>query len=336
MKKSVIFAAVAVLFFSTFLFAQDVKSSGAGNVEKKSTDVVKKKIVKKEEPKKNIGKKEEKKLPDTVKVGILAKDGKDKCIKQWGPFGKYLSEKLGVNVEIVPMAFDGFYSAIENKEVDFFLVNSSMFAVANIKYGAEAIATMLNSRQGEELDRFGGVIFTTSDNDDINSLADLKGKTFMAVSKNSFGGWQMAYKVFLDNGIDPFKDFETLSFAKTHDKVVTSVYEGAVDAGTVRTDTIERLVEEGFLDIDDVKVLNNKEYGEFPFVCSTELYPEWPFAKVNGTDDYLAEKMVEALKSMPKDSGAASSAKIVGWVDPLDYSGVVELQKKLKIGAFKK
>ncbi|MEJ2425207.1 MAG: PhnD/SsuA/transferrin family substrate-binding protein [Candidatus Thiodiazotropha sp.] len=269
------------------------------------------------------------------KIGILAKNGATKAMSTWGGLGKYLTEHVpGDSFTIVPLDFTEVMPAIEESKVDYFLVNSSMFVTAKVKYGCEAIATMINSRQGKPLQSFGGVIFTYVDRDDINSIADIKGKKFMAVKENSFGGWQMAYKEILDSGVDPLTDFASLDFGGKHDNVVFAVQNGTVDAGTVRTDTLERLAAAGDVDLSEFKIISEKKYDNFPFVISTALYPEWPFAKVAATDDAAAQKVVKALLALKSDDPAAKSAKIVGWAKPSDYSGVEALQKLLKVGAY--
>ncbi len=273
----------------------------------------------------------------TVKIGVLAKNGAAKAVKKWGATADYLNGKVaGRTFEIVPLDFDDVFPAVENGKVDFFLVNSSMFVTAQVRYGAEAVATMINSRQGKPLKAFGGVIFTSSENDDIDSLSDLRGRTFMAVKESSFGGWQMAYKVLKDAGIDPFDAFDGVEFGGKHDNVVLAVINGAVDAGTVRTDTLERMAAAGEIAMDDVTVLNPQQHPGFPFVCSTPLYPEWPFAKVKGTAADLALEVAAALKAMTPGDKAAKAAKVVGWIDPLDYGPVKTLQKTLEVGAFAK
>ncbi len=272
---------------------------------------------------------------DIVKIGVLAKRGPEKAMKKWGATGEYLTAKMpGKTVEIVPLGFDMVMPAIKNGEVDFFLVNSSMYVTAHKKYGAQAIATIINSRQGEALMSFGGVIFTRSDNTAINSLADIKGKNFMAVKKSSFGGWQMALKEFLDAGINPYTDFASVKFGGSHDKVVMAVRDKLVDAGTVRTDTLERMAAAGTISMADFKIIHKQTHEGFPFVCSTKLYPEWPLAKIASTPDELAQEVASALKKIKPRDKAAKDAKIAGWTDPLDYYGVEELQKELKIGAY--
>lgn len=271
-----------------------------------------------------------------VKIGVLAKDGPVKALKQWAATGEYLTTKIGESVEIVPLGFDKVLSTVAAGEVDFFIVNSSMFITTKIKYGAVPVATMINSRQGKSLNSFGGVIITTAYNDTINSFADLKGKKFAAVSKSSFGGWQMAYKELVDAGIDPFKDFASMEFSGTHDNVVFAVQNEQIDAGTVRTDTLERMAAVGAIAMEDFKIIGKKDSAEFPFVYSTQLYPEWPLSKVAATSDELSDKVVAALKELKPEDKAAAAAKIVGWSDPLDYSGVEVLQQSLQVGAYAK
>ena len=111
------------------------------------------------------------------------------------------------------------------------------------------------------------------------------------------------------------------------------VQQGVIDVGTVRSDTIERMAAEGKCTLSDFRILNQQD-GSFPFVHSTELYPEWPMARCADTDPVVAEKIASALKAMPTDSEAAKAAKCLGWVDPLDYSKVRQLLTSLQLGAF--
>ena len=272
---------------------------------------------------------------DQYKIGVLAKRGPVKAMAQWKATADYLNQKVaGKTFEIVPLDFDAVNPALANGDVDFFLVNSSMFVTAKVRFGASAIATMINSRQGQPLKSFGGVVLTLADNDAINTLADVKGKRFMAVKKSSFGGWQMAYKEFVDAGIDPFQECASVEFSGKHDNVVLAVQNGVVDCGTVRTDTLERMAAEGLVDMEEFKIVHKVSYSDFPFVCSTTLYPEWPLAKTKNTDPQVAQEVVAALKQMTSDDAAAKSAKVVGWTDALDYGPVEALQKTLRVGAY--
>ena len=144
----------------------------------------------------------------------------------------------------------------------------------------------------------------------------------------------MAYKEILDAGVDPHQDLAKLEFGGKHDNVVLAVQNGAVECGTVRTDTLERMSAEGMIDMDEFKIINKKAPDGFPFVVSSTLYPEWPLAKTQKTSDAVAKEVLSALKKMKETDNAAKTGKIVGWVDALDYDPVEELQKSLKVGAY--
>lgn len=271
-----------------------------------------------------------------VKIAVLAKRGEDLCLKKWSPTAEYLAAKIpGKNFVIVPLDHDQIYSLVEKAEVDFILANPSLYVELESWYGVNRIATLQNLRLGGVYTKYGGVIFCKVTRSDIKHLADLKGKSFMAVDGNSFGGWRMAWRELKDKGIDPDRDFVEFKFGSTHDAVVYAVRDGKVDAGTVRTDTLERMEVEGKIDLGDFNVIQKHEEGDIPFLYSTRLYPEWPFARVKHTPDELAEKVAIALLEMPQDSSAAKAARCAGWTIPLNYQSVHECLKELKLGPYK-
>jgi len=266
------------------------------------------------------------------KIGVLAKRGAPKCMKQWGATAAYLTEKLGTKFTIIPLKFVAIEPAIKSGKIDFLLANSAFFVEMEKKYSISPIATLINSRKGKALKEFGGVILVRNDSP-IQTLAQIKGKKFMCVKYSSFGGGHMAWRLLIENGIDPKKDCASFLEGKKHDNVVLAVKNGAVDVGTVRSDTLERMHDEGKIKISDFRIIHQVK-DDFPFVHSTVLYPEWPMAACANTDKGLAQKVAGALTGMPNDSVAAKSAKIVGWSKPADYTEVTECLKAIKYGVF--
>jgi phosphate/phosphite/phosphonate ABC transporter binding protein len=271
---------------------------------------------------------------EPVRIGVLAKRGAEKCLQKWGPTAEYLSEKTGRNVRIQPMKFDAVPGFLKDKKVDFFIVNSSMYCDMRNQFGGEAIASLINAREGQGTKEFGGVLFVRDDSP-VQTVADVKGKRFMCVKRSSFGGYQMALRMLKNNGIDPEKDCAMFKEAGTHDKVVEMVLKGVAEVGTVRSDTLERMQAEGKCDLSKLRIINEQS-GDFPFVTSTQLYPEWPMAKCAHTDAALSQAVAEALIAMPPDCDAAKTAKCVGWCPPLDYQQVEMCLKELNIGSFGK
>ncbi len=270
----------------------------------------------------------------TIKIGVLANRGAEHCLMQWSPTAEYLTETLpGNRFEIVPIAFDHIVEEVEQGKVDFILVNSSLYVELEINHGIDRIATLKNKRLNGTYTTFGGVIFCLKSREDIKTTTDLKGKTFMAVDKKSFGGWYMARRELEEKGIDPASDFSSLQFGGTQDAVVYAILNGKVDAGTVRTDTLERMNLEGKIHIEDFRVIHEHGGGKvhLPFVHSTREYPEWPLSKLSHTPSALAEKVAVKLIEMPEDSAAAVSAQCSGWTIPLNYQSVRDCLKILKV-----
>lgn len=121
-----------------------------------------------------------------IKIGVLAKRGEAKALQQWGPTAAYLNEMLPhIHFQIVPLDFNAIYPAAENKEIDFILTNSAFYIGLVFNHQAQRILTLKNKRLDQETTRFGGVIFTRADNQDINTLKDLRHKRFKAIETRS-------------------------------------------------------------------------------------------------------------------------------------------------------
>ena len=279
-----------------------------------------------------------KKVDEQIRIGVLAKRGHEICLKKWGPTAEYLTDKIaGRQFVIVPIDYEEIYSFVEHGKVDFILANSSFYVELERWYGVNRIATLKNLRLNGVYTEFAGVIFWMADRVDLRQLTDLKDKTFMAVEETSFGGWRMAWRELKEAGFDPHRDLKALQFGGTHDAVVYAVKDGTVDAGTVRTDTLERMRAEGKIDLKDFYIIpyRGKNNLKLPFLYSTRSYPEWPMAKVRHTSDTLAEEVAIALLEMEADSVAAKAGKNAGWTIPLNYQSVHNCLKELKIGPYK-
>ncbi|MBN2293681.1 MAG: PhnD/SsuA/transferrin family substrate-binding protein [Pirellulales bacterium] len=273
-----------------------------------------------------------------VGIGVLAKRGTQQCLEQWEPTAKYLTKEIpGYTFRIIPLAYDEVAPAVAQGKLDFILANPSLYIELEQLSGVSRLVTLKNLCLGNGYTVYAGVIFCKACRDDIQQFVDLKGKTFIAVEEDSFGGWQMAWRELHKQGIDPYRDFASLRFGKTHDAAVEAVRDDKVDAGTVRSDTLERMAAEGKIRLDEFRVLHKDEGGNviLPFLHSTRTYPEWPLAKTRQTSDELAQKVAIALMQMPSDSPAAKSAQIAGWAIPQNYQPVDDCLKDLRIGPYK-
>lgn len=271
-----------------------------------------------------------------VTVGVLAYRGTETAIRMWTPTVDYLSDTVtGHRFRLLPLSLEEVAAALDQDRLDFVFTNPGHYVELEAGFGITRIATLVNVRYGKPTKSFGAVIFTRAGRADIRRLSDLRGKVFEAVDEGAFGGFQMAWRELADAGIDPRADLRELRYKGfPQDAIVLDVLHGKADAGTVRTDVLEGMAEQGRIDLAKIRVLNQQPGDEFPFMRSTRLYPEWAFAKVRTTPDPLARDVAVALLRMPADHPAARQGEYAGWTVPMNYQPVHELFRQLKIGPY--
>ena len=276
-------------------------------------------------------------VDEEIKIAMRANRGAEKGLKRWQPTAEYLSANIpGYRFIMVPFENNSALNqAVSRGDFHFVLTNPASAVEHTIRYKTEHIATLSNKRQGKGYTKFGSVIFTRADRNDINQLQDLLGKTFMGVDEIGFGGWRVAWLELLNQKIDPHTDFKELRFGGgIQPNVVNAVLSGKVDAGSVRTDMLERMEAKGKIKLSDVKALNVQQSDQFPFLRSTDLYPEWSFAQTQTSDDSLANQVATLLLTIKEDHPAAIKGKYTGWVIPSNYKAVDNLLKKLQVGPY--
>ncbi|MCG6860645.1 MAG: PhnD/SsuA/transferrin family substrate-binding protein [Chromatiaceae bacterium] len=270
--------------------------------------------------------------PEDIPIGVLSHRGDAATVRKWTPTADYLSAALpDFRFRIRPLDFAEVDPAVARGDIDFVLVNPGIYVNLEVRHRVSRIATMRNRRGDRRLNVFGGVVFTRADHPEIHTLEDLHGHAFAAVDRTSLGGFEMAWGVLDAAGVDPYRDLSSLRFEGIHDAVVLAVKRAEVDAGTVRTDILERMAAAGTVELTDFRILNQQNDPDFPFLRSTPLYPEWPFSKVRHTSNDLAQRVAIALLQMPDDHAAARAGQYAGWTIPLDYQPVHVLLEKLRL-----
>ncbi len=113
-----------------------------------------------------------------------------------------------------------------------------------------AEAALVSVRYGSPT--YNGQIIVRADSG-IQSVADLKGKTFCRPDPLSTSGWIIPMLTMRAAGIDPEKDLAEIVDAGSHDAVVAAVYNGDCDAGATYVDARSR-IEEDHPDVMEVVV----------------------------------------------------------------------------------
>lgn len=271
-----------------------------------------------------------------IRVGVLAYRGGDHANAVWEPTVRYLGDRFPRRgAEMVPLDLPGMEAAVAAGSVDFVLTNTGNYVELEARHGVTRIATLHSSRAGASGAAVGSAVIVRSGREDIRTLDDLKGKTVMAVDPDAFGGFQVAWGAMLKAGIDPYGDLKELRFSGFPvDRIAFAVRDGEADAGVLRACVLEELAQEGRLDRRDFRIVAPRSAPGFDCALSTDLYPDWPLARLATTPEDLAKAVVVALFQMPEDHPAALAGGYEGWTVPMDYQPVHGLFRSLRIGPY--
>jgi phosphonate transport system substrate-binding protein len=196
---------------------------------------------------------------------------------------EYLRKETGLNVkQTFPDTFDQHMKMVGQGKIDISYSNPFIYVKIAHRYGARAFARIVEvANQGN----FRGQIICRADNRSIKTLADCRGKSWIAVDATSAGGYLYPLGHFISHGIKT-KDFCEIAFAPgpggKQEKVVLAVYAGKYDVGTIREGTLNVVADR--IDINEIRVIAN-----------TRWYPGWVYAARADLDPGIVEKIKSAL-----------------------------------------
>lgn len=199
---------------------------------------------------------------------------------------EYLTRTTGLQVQqVFPDTFDEHMNMVGRGLIDITFSNPFIYVKIAERYGAKAFARIVEA-VGKE--NFRGQIICRADNDKIKTLADLKGKRFIAVDPTSAGGYLYPWSMILEHGLRK-TDFAEIAFAPgpggKQEKVVMAVYSGKYDAGAIREGTLDILA--GKIDLSQIRIL-----------AQTPWYPGWVYAARKDLDPDKLEKIKRALLAL--------------------------------------
>ena len=267
--------------------------------------------------------------PAPVRIGVLAFLGSEVALSVWSPMVAHLEAALPERrFTLAYYDIAGLREAVRQQEVDFVITNSGQYVALEAEFGVSRIATLDSPGVPSPSQAIGSAVIARADRRDLNVLSDLKGKRVAAVSEDAFGGFQVAWREFRRQGVEP-EDFARLDFLGfPMPRIVTAVARGQADAGIVRACLLEELARSGAVRLADFKVLSPRRVEGFACGLSSELYPDWPIATLRHTDLRLAKALATALLSM------SASPAGYAWTVPADYQTVHELFRDLHVGPY--
>jgi len=175
----------------------------------------------------------------TLIIGLIPERNIFEQLERYEPLAKYLSKKMGINIELKVLARYG--NVIDNfqaSKMDGAFFGSFTYTLAHAKLGVEPLA---RPEATDGRSTYFGVLFTRKDSG-ITNADDMKGKVFAFVDKATTAGYLLPLAYFKTHGIADYRTyFKQTYFAGTHENAIHDVLTGIADVGAAKNTVYEYL-----------------------------------------------------------------------------------------------
>jgi phosphonate transport system substrate-binding protein len=187
--------------------------------------------------------------PLKLGVGLFQPD-REKNDSTYQPLANYLAAKLGRTVELRTVdTWEGLAKSLANGETDLALMGPWGYVLANHEAGAQAISTILYDGKPEYF-----ALMITHPDSGIQTVQDLKGRTFAFGDKGSTSGYLIPLHYFMTQGINPDTYFSKVLYTK-HQAIETQVAAGQLDAGADYNRNRTAMIEQGLIKAERSKII---------------------------------------------------------------------------------
>ena len=250
---------------------------------------------------------------DTLRVSAIPDEAPTELLRKFKPLGAYLEQQLDMKVEFVPVSdYAAVVEAIAADRIDLAWLGGFTFVQTRLKTG-NAIPLV----QRAEDEKFTSKIISADPN--VNSLQDLKGKTFAFGSVSSTSGSLMPRYFMLQDGIKPEDFFSRVAYSGAHDATAAWVQAGKADAGVLNASVWQKLVDGKKVDTDKVKVF-----------ATTPTYYDYNWTVRGNLDAALQEKIKSAFLALdpakPEQKAILDLQAASRFIEtqPANYEGIEE------------
>ena len=260
-----------------------------------------------------------------------------------------VSERLGEKFHVetgVPASYIAVVEALGTGKVDAAGFNTYAYVLAkHVKgYPIEPLFRIARGEDGEET-TYCGQILARADSG-IDSVEDLDGKKFAYVDAASTSGYLLPAAYLEKSGVEP----SSTVFARSHNNVITMIYQGQVEAGATYHSPAARIENEDGSITEDIRDARMRVRTQYPdveekikIVALTDEVPNEPWVIRTNLDpdpernrairDAVREALLEFTKT--EDGREAlwqvATAKALVPADDSTYDGVRKLILDSKI-----
>jgi phosphonate transport system substrate-binding protein len=300
--------------------------------------------------------------PDELTCGLFGGDDAEAALENNEPLARHLEEWLGIEVNYTTgSSYNAVIEAAKAGHVDCYTVGPFAYILGVEEANAEALAINISSRAENpvydpSLQPAYYSVISTKKGSGIDSVDDLRGRSFSFVDPASTSGHLIPRSMLVEAGLNPDSDMETI-FAGSHPTSGIALWNDKVDAAASTETTLANLAAEGqikyctFADGEVGKPRTQEEIqavydacpdGHVVAIAFSDPIPSTPFTVNKNLPASLKEAIKDALLATKED--AAFIAETGRWfTDPnidqnlglphLDsyYDGLREVAKVLDL-----
>jgi len=206
-------------------------------------------------------------------VGLIPNIAPDKQRALYQPFGAYLGDTLGMGVELfVATDYAGVVEAMASDKIDLAYFGGLTYVQAEQRAQIQPIVTEIDRETSTV--KYYSALITRADSD-IQTTADIAGRKFAFGDIGSTSG-SLYPRIMLDRaGIGDFTNPSLFVYTGGHDATTLAVFNGTVDAGGVEKRVMQRLIDAGTVDGNQIRIIEQNLVQGYPWCIRSAFSPEF-------------------------------------------------------------
>jgi phosphonate transport system substrate-binding protein len=259
-----------------------------------------------------------------LRVGFVPSENVQQVSQNAQPVVEILRKELGMEVQpFVAVDYTGVIEALRAHKLDIAFLTPASYVLAKNETDIQVV--LKSHRKGYA--SYYAAIITRADSG-INTIKDLRNKTFAFGDPLSTTGHIIPRKMFLENGLDPAKDFKNVIYSGGHDATVLAVLNRKVDGGATFAN---------FTDGKDTAwnqyLKNPAEQKQIRAIAYSEAIPADNLVLRSGLDPELGKKIQEIFLALSRDPAGQKMLRDLYQIDGFvpatdqDYESIREAFK---------
>ncbi|MBM3276199.1 MAG: putative selenate ABC transporter substrate-binding protein, partial [Candidatus Sericytochromatia bacterium] len=208
-------------------------------------------------------------LAGTLNVGMIPDANPSRLVRDSQPLVSYLEQQTGAKIQLtVPTNYAAVVEALVAGKLDLAYLGGFTYVQARKRAGVIPLVQ-------RTIDADFHSLFITQPSSGIETLQDLKGKTFAFGDVNSTSGRLMPTYFLHANGLPPLSTFKSFIFSGGHDATALAVANGKVDAGALDETWYRKLLDKGIITEKQVRVFwTTPGFPDYVWVAAKNLPPQ--------------------------------------------------------------